>query len=66
MKNVGNVDRTVRLLLVLAIVAAYLSGVISGTVALVLGAVALVLFLTGLFATCPAYMPFRISTRGRG
>lgn len=63
MVNMGPVDRIVRLGAVAAIAAAYVLGLISGTLALVLGAVAIVLLMTSLTATCPAYMPFGISTR---
>jgi len=64
-KNMGTVDRVVRAAVVAAIGAAYLLGIVSGLWALGLSAVALVFLLTGLFATCPAYLPFGISTRRR-
>ncbi len=64
-KNMGNLDRTVRLIVVLAIAIAYFMGQISGTLALVLGVVALVFLLTSLIGTCPAYLPFGLSTRGK-
>lgn len=65
MKNMGTFDRVIRLAAVAAVIGAYGLGVISGTLALVLGAVAVVLLLTSLTATCPAYMPFGLSTRPR-
>jgi len=65
MKNMGTVDRIIRLVAVLAVVAAYGLGMIGGTLALVLGAVAAVLLLTSLIGTCPAYMPFGLSTLSR-
>ncbi len=65
MKNMGTVDRALRAAVVAAIAAAYLLGLVSGPWALGLGAVALVFLLTSLFATCPAYLPFGISTRRR-
>lgn len=61
----GTFDRVIRLAAVAAVIGAYGLGVISGTLALVLGAVAVVLLLTSLTATCPAYMPFGLSTRPR-
>ena len=64
-KNMGNLDRIVRLVVVLAIAIAYFMGQISGTLALVLGVVALVFLLTSLIGTCPAYLPFGLSTRGK-
>ncbi|HQT63724.1 MAG: hypothetical protein B7Z75_01750 [Acidocella sp. 20-57-95] len=65
MKNMGTADRIIRLVIVLAIIAAYFGGLITGTVAIILGVAALVLFATSLFSTCPAYLPFGISTRRR-
>lgn len=64
-KNMGSMDRTLRLLVVVAIAIAYFMGQISGTLALVLGVVALVFLLTSLIGTCPAYLPFGLSTRGK-
>ena len=65
MKNMGTVDRSIRVGVAVAIVVAYFTGVISGTLAIVLGVVAVAFFLTSLMSTCPAYIPFGISTRGR-
>lgn len=65
MKNMGTLDRVIRLAAVAAVIGAYGLGLISGTIALVFGAVAVVLLLTSLTATCPAYMPFGLSTRPR-
>ena len=65
MKNMGTIDRVIRLAAVAAVIGAYGLGLIGGTLALVLGAVAVVVLLTSLTATCPAYMPFGLSTRPR-
>jgi len=65
MKNMGTLDRIIRLVAVAAVIGAYGLGLIGGTLALVLGAVAVVFLLTSLFGTCPAYMPFGLSTRPR-
>lgn len=64
-KNMGNLDRAVRLVVVLAIGIAYLMGQLSGTLAIVLGAVAVAFLLTSLVGTCPAYLPFGLSTRSK-
>ena len=64
-KNMGSMDRALRLLVVVAIAIAYFMGQISGTLALILGVVALVFLLTSLIGTCPAYLPFGLSTRGK-
>jgi Protein of unknown function (DUF2892) len=64
-KNMGNLDRAFRLIVVLAIGIAYLTGALSGTLAIVLGVVAAAFLLTSLVGTCPAYLPFGLSTRGK-
>lgn len=64
-KNMGNLDRAFRLIVVLAIGIAYLMGQLSGTLAIVLGVVAAAFLLTSLVGTCPAYLPFGLSTRGK-
>ena len=64
-KNMGNLDRAFRLIVVLAIGIAYLMGALSGTLAIVLGVVAAAFLLTSLVGTCPAYLPFGLSTRSK-
>ncbi|MBY6241729.1 DUF2892 domain-containing protein [Methylosinus sp. Sm6] len=64
-KNVGMIDRLLRLAVVVAIAVAYALGHLSGTIAIVLGAVALALLLTSLFSTCPAYSLLGVSTCAR-
>lgn len=61
--NMGTADRIIRPLIALGIVALYFGGVISGTVALVLGIVAIAFLFTSLVGWCPGYLPFGISTR---
>ncbi len=64
-KNMGNLDRLFRLVVVVAIGAAYTMGQLSGTLAIILGVVAVMFLLTSLVGTCPAYLPFGLSTRGK-
>ncbi|MGA0544039.1 YgaP family membrane protein [Brevundimonas sp. VNH65] len=61
----GTLDRVIRLVAVAAVLGAYGLGLIGGTLALVLGVAAVVLLLTSLIGTCPAYLPFGLSTRSR-
>lgn len=61
-KNMGNIDRIIRVLIALAVVALFFTNVISGTVALILGAVAGIFVLTSLVGTCPLYRLFGISS----
>jgi hypothetical protein len=62
-KNMGGVDRGVRILIALVIGMLYLRGTISGTLAIVLGIVAVAFVVTSFIGWCPAYLPFGLSTR---
>jgi len=62
-KNMGSLDRIIRLLIVALIVLLYFTSVISGSLALILGIIAVILFATSLVSFCPLYLPFNISTR---
>ena len=66
MRNMGPADRVIRLLIAVGVALAWGFGLIGGTPALVLGAIALVLLVTSLASTCPAYLPFGLSTRRAG
>ena len=61
-KNMGTVDRAVRLAIVVIIAALYFAGQLSGTVAIVLGIVAVAFLGTSLIGWCPTYVLFGIST----
>lgn len=61
-KNMGTVDRGIRLALAVVVAMLYFTGKISGTAAIVLGVFALAFFVTGLVGYCPAYPPFGITT----
>jgi Na+(H+)/acetate symporter ActP len=64
-KNMGTVDRVVRILAAIVVVALYLTGQISGTAAVVLGIFAVVFVATSAVGTCPLYLPLKIDTRGK-
>lgn len=65
-QNMGTVDRSIRIIIAIIIAALYLTGVISGTLAIVLGIIAVVFLLTSVIGFCPAYAPLKISTKGKG
>jgi hypothetical protein len=62
-KNMGRLDRIIRVAIAVLVAVLYFTNVISGTWAVILGILALVFLLTSLVGTCPLYMPFGISTR---
>ncbi|MEM9722890.1 MAG: DUF2892 domain-containing protein [Bacteroidota bacterium] len=61
-KNMAGADRIIRILIAVAVAAMYYFGVISGTLAIVLGVVAGIFLLTGLINFCPLYAALGIRT----
>ena len=61
--NLGMVDKVVRILAAVAIGILYFMNVITGTTAIVLLIVAIILVLTSLISFCPIYYLLGIKTR---
>ncbi|GAA5027055.1 hypothetical protein GCM10011506_13290 [Marivirga lumbricoides] len=61
--NMGTADKFIRILLAIAVGVLYYFGIISGTVAVVLGILAISFIITSFISFCPLYLPFGISTR---
>ncbi|HPM29995.1 MAG TPA: DUF2892 domain-containing protein [Chryseolinea sp.] len=61
-KNMGSADRITRVIIAAIIVGLYFSGIISGTLGLVLIALSAIFVLTSLVSVCPLYLPFGLST----
>lgn len=61
--NMGTIDRAMRAGVAILILILYAAGLISGTVAVVLGVVALAFLLTSAIGWCPVYAPLGLSTR---
>jgi len=64
-KNMGTVDRVLRILAAIVVVILYLTGQISGAAAVVLGFFAVVFVATSVVGSCPLYLPLKIDTRGK-
>ena len=62
-KNMGNIDRALRILVAAVIIVLYFMGQISGTVAIIGLILAAVFILTSFISFCPLYLPFKFSTR---
>jgi len=62
-KNMGLIDKVIRSLIAAFIAILYFANLISGTVALVLGAFAIIFIITSFVSFCPLYAPFGINTR---
>jgi hypothetical protein len=61
-KNMGNIDKTIRVLLALVIIVLALTKMIAGTLAVVLLIISGIFLLTSLIGFCPLYWPFGINT----
>jgi Inner membrane protein YgaP-like, transmembrane domain len=61
-KNMGAADKSIRLLVVIVIAILYFTNVISGTLAIILGIIAVAFVITSLFSFCPAYVPLKMNT----
>ena len=61
-KNLGTIDKGIRLLAAILIVLLYANNVLSGIWAILFMALALIFLLTALFSFCPLYLPFGIHT----
>lgn len=56
-RNIGSIDRTIRIVAGLVLIAAVLLGLIGPW-----GWIGVIPLATGIFRFCPAYLPFGIST----
>jgi len=64
-KNMGSADRTIRVSLAVLVAILYFTGVIGGTLAIILGILAAIFVVTSFVSFCPLYAPFKISTAGK-
>jgi hypothetical protein len=62
-KNVGTVDKAIRILLAVVMVILFFTHVITGIAGIILLVLSGVLVLTSLISFCPIYWPFGLSTR---
>ena len=58
----GSTDKAIRFLIAISIGLLYFTNTISGTIAIVLGVLALVFILTSFVSFCPLYTLFGINT----
>ncbi len=64
-KNMGALDRIIRLVIAAVIVVLYFTGNLSGLAAIILGILAVIFVVTSLVSFCPLYLPFGLFTRKR-
>ena len=62
-KNMGTLDRIIRLVIAAVIAVLYFTGNLSGLAAIILGILAVIFVVTSIVSFCPLYVPFGLSTR---
>lgn len=61
-KNMGTTDRIIRTLIAAIVAVLYFTGIISGTLGIVLLVLAGIFLFTSLVSFCPLYAPFGLSS----
>ncbi len=61
-KNMGTIDKVIRILIAVVVVILYLTHVISGILAIILLALSAIFVVTSILGICPLYMPLGLST----
>ncbi len=61
-KNMGTIDKALRIVVALVIAGLYYADIINGTIALVLLLLAGIFIITSFISFCPLYLPFGINT----
>jgi Protein of unknown function (DUF2892) len=62
-KNMGTVDKVIRILVAVVVVVLYFAHIISGILAIILLIIAGIFIVTSFLSFCPLYLPFGLSTR---
>lgn len=62
-RNMGNVDRVIRIVLAAVVAVLYFANQLSLVAAVILGILAVVFLVTGTVGVCPLYLLFGISTK---
>lgn len=61
-KNMGMIDRIIRVALAAVVAVLYFTGQITGVAAIILGIIAVIFIITSAIGFCPLYVPFKFST----
>jgi len=64
-KNMGSVDKVIRILIAVVVAVLFFTNVIIGTVGIILMVLSAVFVLTSLVSFCPLYWPFGLNTIGK-
>jgi hypothetical protein len=61
-KNMGTIDKVIRILLAIVVIILYMNNSITGVAAIILGIMAFIFTVTSLIGYCPLYAACKIST----
>ena len=61
-KNMGTIDKVIRILIAVVVVVLWFTNVISGTLAIILLALSAIFIVTSILGFCPLYLPFGLNT----
>jgi hypothetical protein len=61
-KNMGTIDKVIRILVAVVVVILFFTNIISGTLAYILLALSAIFVVTSLLSFCPLYLPFGLNT----
>ncbi len=61
-KNMGTIDKAIRILVAVVIAILFFTNVVTGTLGIVLLVLAVVFVITSFISFCPLYWPFGINT----
>lgn len=64
-RNMGGIDRIIRLIVALVVAGLIITGVVQGVLAIILGVLAAIFVLTSAIGFCPLYAPFGLRTGPR-
>ena len=62
-KNMGKLDRVIRVIVAIVVAVLIIGGVLKGAGAIILGILAAIFLVTSTVSFCPLYFPFKLSTR---
>ena len=62
-KNMGTIDKVIRILVAVVVVVLWFTKVLTGTLAIILLALAAVFVVTSLMGFCPIYFSLKLSTK---
>jgi hypothetical protein len=62
-KNMGSLDRILRVGIAVLVAVLYFMEIITGTVAIAMLVVGIVMLATSLIGSCPLYIPFKLNTK---